>query len=68
MQTCKPRQRNTAGSNARISTSHASFLECTGFCDWFGVPFLGLKGIAAYVHASRGFYALIGWMSLFDAG
>jgi hypothetical protein len=27
MQTCKPRQRNTAGSNARTSASHASFLE-----------------------------------------
>jgi hypothetical protein len=28
MQTCKPRQRNTAGGNAHIGTSHASFLEC----------------------------------------
>jgi hypothetical protein len=42
--------------------------KSVGYCDWLGVPFLGTKGTAAYMHASCGFCALIGWLCPFNAG
>jgi starvation-inducible outer membrane lipoprotein len=67
---CMPASHANATLQEAIHASaHARFISrVSGFCDWFVVPLLGTKGTAAYMHASCGFYALIGWMCPFDAG